>query len=1365
PSSASKQVSALSEIEYSEPNYIFHTDLKSDSGIVKELQVIKVARFGTDSLYQQQWAHFIMDVPGAWKYTRGDTSVHIGFIDTGVEWDHPDLVGQFAVNPAEDINHNGLFDPWPVTEKHLDSYGDLVTGDIDGIDNDGNGYVDDIIGYNFVDQEFINFGDAAHRDPFPVDEESHFHGTGVAGTIAAKANNGIGIAGIAPNCRLVALRALDATGNGESDDIATALAYAADNGVRIVNMSFGDIFSSQLLRDAINYAASKNVLVVTSSGNQPGGDGRHYPSDYDNCLSVGQTGLDQNGNEYLDPSGTVHGEGMDIIAPGVNVWVLNGGGSYIERSGTSYSSPGTAAVAALLLSKNPKLSNTELRSILETTTDFLTPEGYDHTHANGRVNARRALEFVGSASIKIASPHTDDGFTVGKTITISGDAASTLFKSYSLSVAKGLNPDRDITIPATWLPIASSDKQVINGTLGTWNTNGFSGGTYTLRLAVTTTDSRSVEERMNISLEEANPLSATVEIDTIFYNERRALMALLHGDSITTATLYYKAATSSTWLAKNDDNRTHAHAIVLTPNEIALGTPLTIKAVIRSDAGDSTSFDLSVTIPNEAFSQNGFLQKPYSLPGGYVLDTVVSDASGSHVLENVFSGGSDFGTLAQFSFDKADNKFKQTDSIIGDILPRSVGNTQGSGKPEILLQGNSNSFYIYRPNANHSVLGDKIFADTTSAALFATTLADIDGDGKDEIIGRATGNGYAVDKLSGGTLSRFGTLPNNTPPKPHYASNQYSIPEVRAADFLGDGKKELAMIDDDADLSIYKFDNSATEKFTPFFTDLNDGYTESRNIATGDYNGDGKPDIALAYHGLYDANDENEYDPSFWTVKVFLNQGGGNFNLVYRDHFYLARSNSPYRSSIGSIHNVTGGNKDELALSFFPNFYLLEYDDATATMKPSWHFPVSNSPVAAIAFDFDGNGKREFGFVAGDSIRFFEREIDLASRTPFPTGLEVIPRSITKVDLKWSPVSGATMYYILRSADNQFEVIDSTSKTEFTDSTVNNGDIFTYSVEAYNTQYSINLSEPAPGIQVFVHATPRVVTLTDIYSTITLHSSQPLSTRELNGAEFVIDDSITPVTAFIAGDSTIVITLPSPPTPLLEHSIRIRSFGLRDIWNSPFDTSALTKWTQSPAVSALDFYIVRWRFEGSTRIHVEFSNRPDDNALIISNYTLSPYGKLLSVERDPANDSAMYITIASGTNLRPLGTSFVLCINNVTSNQIPLNSPTGDCVGETLTAASLSNIFVYPNPVRSLDESLTFAGLTSHAEITIYTQNMRLIKHLETTEKTGGVKWDMRDEVGNILPSGVYLYHVTGKDDAGKDVEPNESKFVIIRTN
>ena len=165
----------------------------------------------------------------------------------------------------EDINHNGLFDAWPSTVKKLDAHGDSVFGDLDGIDEDGNGFVDDVIGYNFVDQASLNYGTSQGRSAAPVDE--HGHGTAVAGVMCAQKNNRLGISGIAPKCKLVALRAFDFSGNGEDDDIAAAIVYAADNNVRILNLSFGDVYPSMLQRDAIRYATSKGVLVFASSGN------------------------------------------------------------------------------------------------------------------------------------------------------------------------------------------------------------------------------------------------------------------------------------------------------------------------------------------------------------------------------------------------------------------------------------------------------------------------------------------------------------------------------------------------------------------------------------------------------------------------------------------------------------------------------------------------------------------------------------------------------------------------------------------------------------------------------------------------------------------------------------------------------------------------------------------------------------------------------------------------------------------------------------------------------------------------------------------------------------------------------------------
>lgn len=262
----------------------------------------------------------------------------------------------------------------------------------------------------------------------------------------------------------------------------------------------------------------------------------------------------------------------------------------------------------------------------------------------------------------------------------------------------------------------------------------------------------------------------------------------------------------------------------------------------------------------------------------------------------------------------------------------------------------------------------------------------------------------------------------------------------------------------------------------------------------------------------------------------------------------------------------------------------------------------------------------------------------------------------------------------------------------------------------------------------------------------------------------MIDDSILCTSNIIASDSEMIAASFSPLQGAVDHTLRVNSFALRDRWNSPFDTTANVTWRPRFNVFPKDFYIVRWRFEGNTRIHLEFNLRPDDNALDIIHYTLSPFGKFIRVYRDTENPNAIYLDLAPGTLISALGTPFVLCVRDITAETvITLQETEGNCAGETLTEPDLENVMVYPNPAKTTDEELTFARLTSEAEISIYTLNMRFLKRLKTTENNGGVKWDMRDESGNILPSGIYWYHVTGKNDTGEDVKPKQSKFVIVR--
>ncbi len=1356
PTRSANLLDTFDEIEYAEPNYIIHIDGTPTPN---------------DSLYDQQWAHRVMRIPEAWQITQGDSSIHIGFVDTGVEWDHPDLVGQFAVNPLEDINHNGLFDPWASTEKQMDAHGNMVSGDLDGIDEDGNGYIDDVIGYDFVDQSFINFGDTKDRDPIPQDENSHTHGTAVAGVIAAKANNKIGVAGIAPKCKLVALRAFDATGNAEDDDIASAIVYAADNNVRILNLSFGDYVPSMLQRDAIRYATSKGVLIFASSGNE-GNTLPHYPSDFDECVSVGATVLATDNKTESEVTTSNHSVGMDILAPGVQIATLFRANKYQFISGTSFSSPEAAAVAGLILSHNPKLSNIEVRSILESTTKNLNPLGIGAFQANGRIDAFAAVNYIGSAAIKIISPHTNDGFHVGDKIMIRGSAVSPLFKFYSLSFSKYLNPDNDSNpLPSL---IATSENQVINDTLGIWDTRGLQSGTYTLTLSVNSSDQRTTSEYLTVQLYNPFPKIDTLWATPIFVNEKRGLLIQAHTDTLTTATLYFRAQGTQTWLRKKDDHLEKGHNILITSNDAPVMVPLEIRFIAKNGAGDSISRSRIDIISSEAITQKGFTQKNYSLPLGYALDSVLSTPTGDQVVMSTFPDGTNFGPLKIFSYDTKSKRFNISDSLDRPWIPRTIGNTTGDNKPELLLQSGS-SYEIFKQNATHSLLGDIINADTTSQSELAIGLVDVDNDGKQELVIEDTEKLssdhfrliYKVFKINGSSTSLLGKLIDTTPPARGYADNNFNEPDARFADLNGDGKQDILTVDGDADLIGYEFDSPSQNSFKTIFQDLNDGATEGRMLTTGDFNGDGKTDIAIAFHttnlDFYDLNQDNEYNPSYWTVKVMLGNGDATFKTVYTDHFYLALSGNPYRASTGAIRNVTGKTGDDLVLSLFPNFYLLEYDASANTMKPIWQFPLSNSPRGALAFDFDKNGRREFGFNAGDSLHFFEYQDNFADQTSAPSGLDVMPRDTNQVDLAWGKVTGATKYYILRTDDQGTFIIDSTANLFFSDTTVTNEIDYIYAIAAFDASKKINTSEASFGVFAHVHPKPSMKSISSSDKNIHIHITQPLATAPIDGGIFIIDDTLDCSSAIIANDSEIIAVASKDPGTG-SHTVRIRSFALRDKWNSPLDTSVTSKWSADIVFPIADFYIIRWRFEGSSRIHLEFNMRPDDNALLVSNYMLSPFGKIIDVKRDPSDPNAIYLDLAPGTIISALGTPFILCVHNITAQTtIPLKETEGNCAGETLTEPDLQNVMVYPNPAKTSDEVLTFARLTAEAEISIYSLDQRFLKRLKTTDKNGGVKWDMRDETGAILPSGVYWYHVTGKDDSGNDVKPKEAKFVMIR--
>jgi serine protease AprX len=315
--------------------------------------------------------------------------VTVAILDTGVDYNHGDLVNRMWINAAEDINGDGRF----------------TAADSNGIDDDGNGYIDDVVGWNF--------SGAGSNDPADV----HGHGTHVAGTVAGDGTGGSSI-GVAPGARIMALRESNTTALSTEQECWEGMQYALDNGADIVNFSSGwlDAWTPEYetWRNNVTNLMDAGVLFVTIAHNDSSATGVpnniRTPGRVPLALTLGATdstdtiaGFSNTGPvtwqtvspffDYPWPPGLLK---PDVAAPGVSVKSAQRGGGYVNGpvwSGTSMAAPHAAGTAALLLHRNPGLTPYELKFIIEETADDLGTAGPDNTYGWGRINALTAVGY------------------------------------------------------------------------------------------------------------------------------------------------------------------------------------------------------------------------------------------------------------------------------------------------------------------------------------------------------------------------------------------------------------------------------------------------------------------------------------------------------------------------------------------------------------------------------------------------------------------------------------------------------------------------------------------------------------------------------------------------------------------------------------------------------------------------------------------------------------------------------------------------------------------------------------------------------------------------------------------------------------
>ena len=336
-----------------------------------------------DTRLNEQFYFDQIKAKDAWDIHKGQDgtqTVIVGIIDSGTDWTHPDLVGNIYQNLGEDADSDGR------TIENIGGQWVLDPGDLNGVDNDGNGYIDDLIGWNYITDD----GTAANN---PKVTDNNKHGTHVAGIAAASTNNATGVASISWNVKFIPTKN-SSNNDGQSINYGyDAMIYLSEFGVDVINCSWGGYGFSNALQEVVDYATGLGALIVVSAGNN-GNDIKTYPACYQGILSVGSVAKTDVRAYYSS-----YGRWVDIAAPGGD-WFLDSrilsttpDNNYEVMQGTSMASPLVAGLAGLIKSYNPSLSSNQIVELLIANSDDISNEldNYAGKLGYGRINAYKAL--------------------------------------------------------------------------------------------------------------------------------------------------------------------------------------------------------------------------------------------------------------------------------------------------------------------------------------------------------------------------------------------------------------------------------------------------------------------------------------------------------------------------------------------------------------------------------------------------------------------------------------------------------------------------------------------------------------------------------------------------------------------------------------------------------------------------------------------------------------------------------------------------------------------------------------------------------------------------------------------------------------
>lgn len=807
-----------------------------------------------DTYYDLQWHHYQgndidIDSTDAWDTTTGNVDVVVAVIDSGVDLDHEDLATNIWTN-ADEIAGNGL-------------------------DDDGNGFVDDITGWDFVDDDTDPnpAPDSIDNDGDGTVDGGVVHGTHVAGIIGATGNNATGVTGVSWTVQIMALRALDDEGSGTDEDIAEAMEYAADMGANIINLSLGAYGNDSTLQSGVDYAQDRGVLVLAAAGNDTWNINTDpfYPACSDGVIGVASTNAADDASSFSN-----YGDDcVDLAAPGSSILSTlytddptnDFTDDYGYLSGTSMATPVVSGAAALVWGANPTFTASEVTSALVTTTDDVD---MGSQYGSGRLNVASALDGA------ISFPNIKAWKTDARTGEIESGERTNETTPY-LTWSEGLDPDG---IAGYWVSFnknASADPENVGAFQTTRNftpTTNFSGNEqpYYLRIKI---------QDLNGDIS-----NAAASFEYLF--DGTVTKPSTYGLSVVQGGLRLD------W-TKVTGEHVDSYEVRRSPhNQNEFETIATLASsktyYVDDSVFDDKTYDYRVKVTDDLGNTNSTAQKSKTF---HAIEWLVMGA-GPGLAPKVVVYNTETGDQ-ESSFTAFDSTMIQgvevaTGDVDGDGIDEIITGTGDGATPEVrVFELNGNEIADFFPYGTTSTTGVRVgTADTNKDGV--DEIVTVPGPGATPLVRRFSKNGthlgedfYALDgKFTGGAF-------------------------VTGVDFDGNGKDELAIAAGPGGGAQVTVTNAQTGEIVANFFAY-DQYTFKGGIRVTAANTDGQdgeevvavPAVGTSHTQMF------AREPGF--VKQ-LNPGFFAYDTAYTSGFNIAAL------------DITQNGRDELAIGTGPGMY------------------------------------------------------------------------------------------------------------------------------------------------------------------------------------------------------------------------------------------------------------------------------------------------------------------------------------------------------------------------------------------------------------------------------------------------------------